>query len=57
VACTAIGKAGAVNAAILAVQILATSDPQIAQKLTGHKESLARSVIEKSEKVRGQFAK
>jgi 5-(carboxyamino)imidazole ribonucleotide mutase len=55
VACTAIGKAGAVNAAILAVQILATSDAELARKLTEHKESLARSVIEKSEKVRLQF--
>ncbi|HEV2382235.1 MAG TPA: 5-(carboxyamino)imidazole ribonucleotide mutase [Terriglobia bacterium] len=55
VACTAIGKAGAVNAAILAVQILATSDADLARKLTEHKESLARSVIEKSEKVRLQF--
>jgi phosphoribosylaminoimidazole carboxylase PurE protein len=57
VACTAIGKAGAVNAAILAVQILATSDPELARKLTGHKENLARSVVEKSRKVREQFAK
>src|SRR5579863_7388937 len=55
VACTAIGKAGAVNAAILAVQILATSDADLARKLTEHKESLARSVIEKSERVRLQF--
>jgi phosphoribosylaminoimidazole carboxylase PurE protein len=57
VACTAIGKAGAVNAAILAVQILATSDPELARKLTEYKESLARSVIEKSQEVREQFAK
>lgn len=57
VACTAIGKAGAVNAAILAVQILATSDPDFARKLAEHKKSLAQSVLEKSEKVRQQFAK
>jgi 5-(carboxyamino)imidazole ribonucleotide mutase len=56
VACTAIGKAGAVNAAILAVQILATSDAALAGKLIDHKESLARSVIEKSEKVRREFS-
>jgi|SRR5579859_5345179 len=55
VACTAIGKAGAVNAAILAVQILATSDVELARKLVEHKESLARSVIEKSDKVRREF--
>jgi len=55
VACTAIGKAGAVNAAILAVQILATHDAGLARKLAEHKESLARSVTEKSEKVRREF--
>jgi 5-(carboxyamino)imidazole ribonucleotide mutase len=56
VACTAIGKAGAVNAAILAVQILATHDASFARKLTEHKESLAQSVLEKSEKVQREFA-
>ena len=55
VACTAIGKAGAVNAAILAVQILATHDAALARKLADHKESLAKSVLEKSEKVRREF--
>lgn len=55
VACTAIGKAGAVNAAILAVQILATYDASLARKLAEHKESLAQSVLEKSEKVRREF--
>jgi phosphoribosylaminoimidazole carboxylase PurE protein len=55
VACTAVGKAGAVNAAILAVQILATSSTELAQKLLEHKEQLARSVAEKSAKVRREF--
>lgn len=55
VACTAVGKAGAVNAAILAVQILATSDAALARKLAEHKQSLARGVAEKSEKVRREF--
>lgn len=55
VACTAIGKAGAVNAAILAVQILATHDASLAHRLAEHKESLAQSVLEKSEKVRQEF--
>jgi 5-(carboxyamino)imidazole ribonucleotide mutase len=55
VACTAIGKAGAVNAAILAVQILATHDAGLARKLTEHKERLAQSVAEKSETVRREF--
>jgi len=55
VACTAIGKAGAVNAAIFAVEILATGDAELARKLIEHKESLARSVLEKSAKVRQEF--
>lgn len=55
VACTAIGKPGAVNAAILAVQILATSNPKLARKLLDHKEQLARSVAEKSAKLKREF--
>jgi 5-(carboxyamino)imidazole ribonucleotide mutase len=55
VACTAIGKPGAINAAIFAAQIIATSDAGIAQKLVEHKEQLARSVAEKSEKVKREF--
>ncbi len=55
VACTAIGKPGAVNAAIFAVEIIATSDAEYARKLVDHKEQLARSVAEKSEKVKREF--
>jgi 5-(carboxyamino)imidazole ribonucleotide mutase len=56
VACTAIGKPGAINAAIFAAQIIATSDAGIAQKLVEYKEQLARSVAEKSEKVKREFS-
>lgn len=55
VACTAIGKPGAINAAIFAVEIIATSDPELAKKLAEYKEQLARSVAEKSEKVKREF--
>jgi phosphoribosylaminoimidazole carboxylase PurE protein len=55
VACTAIGKPGAVNAAILAVQILATSDVALAAKLGDHKQQLARSVEQKSAKMKGEL--
>ena len=55
VACTAIGKPGAINAAIFAAQIIATSDAGVARKLAEHKEQLARSVAEKSEKVKREF--
>jgi len=55
VACTAIGKPGAINAAIFAVEIIATADPELARKLTEYKEQLARSVADKSEKVKREF--
>ena len=52
VATVAIGKAGATNAGILAAQMLAMSDPEIAKKMTAHKEKLARGVEEKSKKLK-----
>lgn len=55
VACTAIGKPGAINAAIFAAEIIATSDDGLAKKLRDYKEQLARSVAEKSEKVKREF--
>jgi 5-(carboxyamino)imidazole ribonucleotide mutase len=55
VACTAIGKPGAINAAIFAVEILATSDAALAQKLAAYKQELARGVAEKSAKVKREF--
>lgn len=44
VATVATGKAGAVNAAILAVQILAVSRPDLARLLVAHKAALAEKV-------------
>jgi len=55
VACTAIGKPGAINAAIFAAQIIATSDAGMARKLVEYKEQLARAVAEKSEKLKREF--
>jgi 5-(carboxyamino)imidazole ribonucleotide mutase len=52
VATVAIGKAGATNAGILAAQILALSDAEIAKKMKEHKDKLAKGVEEKSRKVR-----
>ena len=51
-ATVAIGKAGATNAGILAAQIIGTYDADVAKKLVGHKEKLARGVEEKSKKLR-----
>jgi 5-(carboxyamino)imidazole ribonucleotide mutase len=55
VACTAIGKPGATNAAIFAVQIIGTADAAVAQKLVEHKEQMVKAVIEKSEKLKREF--
>src|SRR5436190_23346853 len=54
VATVAIGKAGAANAGILAAQILALSDPEIAKKLAAHKKKLADAVEQKSRKLKSE---
>jgi phosphoribosylaminoimidazole carboxylase PurE protein len=57
VAAMAIDKPGAINAAIYAAEILSVSDPAVARRLVEYKEELARSVAEKSARVRLQFGK
>jgi 5-(carboxyamino)imidazole ribonucleotide mutase len=57
VATVAIGKPGATNAGVLAAQILATADPEIAKRMTAHKEKLAKGVEEKSAKLRATVKK
>jgi phosphoribosylaminoimidazole carboxylase PurE protein len=52
VATMAIGKAGATNAAIFAVEILALADPELQGKLQEHKRKLAEGVERKSAKLR-----
>jgi 5-(carboxyamino)imidazole ribonucleotide mutase len=42
----AIGKAGAVNAALLAIAILALNDPDLGRKLAKFREDQARKVLE-----------
>jgi len=56
VAAMAIDKPGAINAAIYAAEIIATFDPEIGKRLVAYKEELARSVAEKSARVKQQFA-
>ena len=51
VATVAVGKSGAKNSAILAVQILATSDDELAQKLVDYKENMRKEVLEKDKKL------
>jgi 5-(carboxyamino)imidazole ribonucleotide mutase len=48
VATMAVGKAGARNAAILAVQILAVTDSELEKRLERYKEELAEQVAEKA---------
>jgi phosphoribosylcarboxyaminoimidazole (NCAIR) mutase len=47
VASMAIGKAGAINAAVFAVQILALNDEILAAKLTEFRKAQRNKVIEK----------
>ena len=56
VATMAIDKAGAVNAAIFAAEILALSDAELARKLAAHKEELAKSVVEKNARLKKQLS-
>lgn len=49
VATTAIGKAGATNAGLLAVQMLSMYDLEIAEKLKERRESLEQIVMESSD--------
>ncbi len=56
VAAMAIDKAGAINAAIFAAEILATSDASVSQTLIAYKEELAKGVVEKSARVKLQFS-
>ncbi|UCG22417.1 MAG: 5-(carboxyamino)imidazole ribonucleotide mutase [Deltaproteobacteria bacterium] len=48
VATMAVGKAGAINAAILAVQILAVADDKLSKRLEHYKKELADKVAEKA---------
>src|SRR5215469_8259001 len=52
VATVAIGKPGAINAGILAAQMIGLSDTGVASKLVAHKVKLAKGVEEKSKKLK-----
>jgi 5-(carboxyamino)imidazole ribonucleotide mutase len=57
VACMAIGKAGAKNAALFAAQILALADSALAQRLVKDRENNASQVLAKNDAVHKQFQK
>lgn len=52
VATVSIGKPGAKNAGILAIQILALSDPTLAKKLETYKKELAKHVDQKAKTLK-----
>lgn len=53
VATVSVGKAGAVNAAVLAAQILATGDARLAERLADYKRRLADKVEQAAARVEG----
>lgn len=56
VATMAIGKAGAVNAAVLAAQILALGDEDLACRLADYKRAMAEKVLAKDAQLQQEFA-
>jgi len=52
VACMSIGKSGAKNAALLALQILALNNIKIRNKLVLYKKELVKSVVKKNKKLK-----
>jgi phosphoribosylaminoimidazole carboxylase PurE protein len=54
VATMGVGKSGATNAGILAVQMLALSDQELADKLVEHKANLEKKVAEASQQLSQQ---
>jgi len=55
VACVAIGKAGAKNAAYLAAQILATSDAELANRLLAERAAQSDAVIAKDRDLQAKL--
>jgi phosphoribosylamine--glycine ligase len=55
VATMAIGKSGARNAGLLAVQILALSDETLAEKLRNYKQDMAVKVEEKARQIESEL--
>lgn len=54
VATVAIGKPGAINAAVLAAQVIAVGNPSVREKVVEHKVRMAEKVAEKDARLREQ---
>jgi phosphoribosylcarboxyaminoimidazole (NCAIR) mutase len=48
-----IGQAGAKNAAVLAVRILALSNPELSEKLVAFRQDMVKEVEEKARRIIG----
>jgi phosphoribosylaminoimidazole carboxylase PurE protein len=57
VATVAVGRAGARNAGLLAVQILALSDTALSERLVGYKKDLARQVAERNRAAQQELSR
>ncbi|MCZ6712277.1 MAG: 5-(carboxyamino)imidazole ribonucleotide mutase [Gammaproteobacteria bacterium] len=55
VACVAVGKAGAKNAAYLAAQILALADPQLGERLVQDREANREKVHNQNEQLQAEL--
>jgi phosphoribosylaminoimidazole carboxylase PurE protein len=55
VACMGIGKSGASNAALLAIQILALTDPSLDEKLRNHRSQMEANVEAASQKIQDKL--
>jgi 5-(carboxyamino)imidazole ribonucleotide mutase len=55
VACMGIGKSGAANAALLAMQILAMTDPSLEEKLRAYRLRMAKNVEAASKKIQDKL--
>lgn len=54
VATVAVGRAGAINAALLAVRILALSDSELAKKLDRYREKLSQEVLDADRRLQAE---
>ena len=55
VATVAIGKAGAINAAVLAVQIMALSDADLGEKMVQYKKDMAADVLKDDAELQAEL--
>jgi phosphoribosylcarboxyaminoimidazole (NCAIR) mutase len=55
VACMGLGKSGAINAALLAVQVLSLKDPVLATKMKEYKGKMAAQVEKSSAKIKDRL--